>query len=85
MQLVDAAVSAAANGEEADDASSDKDFRAKADRASRIKEARLRLRVLRRTGFVGAELDPLIEESDALRRIVSSIIRKNASKSVTEA
>jgi hypothetical protein len=41
--------------------------------------------VLRRTGFVGAELDPLIEESDALRRIVSSIIRKNASKSVTEA
>jgi len=86
VQLVDAAVSAAANVEEADDASSDKDFRAKERIALReIKEARLRLRVLRRTGFVGAELDPLIEESDALRRIVSSIIRKNASKSVTEA
>jgi four helix bundle protein len=78
-QLVDAAVSAAANAEEADDASSDKDFRAKERICLReIKEARLRLRVLRHTGFLGPEGDPLIRESDELRRIVSTMIRNNA-------
>jgi four helix bundle protein len=79
VQLVDAAVSAAANAEEADDASSDKDFRAKERIALReIKEARLRLRVLRSTGLLGPEQDALVEESDVLRRILSSIIRKSA-------
>jgi four helix bundle protein len=48
VQLVRAAVSAASNGEEADDKSSGADFRAKARICLRkIKEARLRLRVLR--------------------------------------
>jgi four helix bundle protein len=83
LQLVDAAVSAAANAEEADDASSDRDFRAKERICLReIKEARLRLRVLRRTGFLGMEHDPLIEEADELRKIVSTIIRNNARNDV---
>src|SRR5215510_12847759 len=48
VQLVSAAVSAAANLEEADDASSDRDFRSKERISLReLKEARLRLRVLR--------------------------------------
>src|SRR5688572_33481503 len=64
VQLVDAAVSAAANAEEADDASSGKDFRAKERICLReIKEARLRLRVLRATGFLDATHDALIQES----------------------
>jgi four helix bundle protein len=80
-QLVNAAVSAAANAEEADDASSDKDFRAKERICLReIKEARLRLRVLRHTGFLGAPHDPVIQEAEELRRIVSTIIRNNARK-----
>ena len=83
IQLVDAAVSAAANAEEADDASSDKDFRAKERICLReIKEARLRLRVLRHAGFLEVEHDRLIQESDELRRIVSTMIRNNASKGV---
>jgi four helix bundle protein len=82
-QLMDAAVSAAANAEEADDASSDKDFRAKERICLReIKEARLRLRVLRRTGLVDSSVDALIREAEELRRIVSTIIRNNARRSV---
>src|SRR5262245_1913834 len=53
IQLVSAAVSAASNAEEADDASSARDFRAKERICLReIKEARLRLRVLRAAGFL---------------------------------
>jgi four helix bundle protein len=48
LQLVAAAVSAASNLEESDDASSDRDFRAKERIALReLKETKLRLRVLR--------------------------------------
>jgi four helix bundle protein len=83
VQLVDAAVSAAANAEEADDASSNKDFRAKERISLReIKEARLRLRVLRRTGFLDSSGDAVIQESEELRRIVSTIIRNNARRDV---
>jgi len=81
VQLVDAAVSAAANAEEADDGSSDKDFRAKERICLReIKEARLRLRVLRATGFLDETHDPLVQESLELVRIVATIIRNNARK-----
>lgn len=78
VQLVSAAVSAASNAEEADDGSSPRDFRAK----NRIclrepKEARLRLRVLRTTGFLDETHDALIQESTELKLIVSTIIRNN--------
>ena len=79
-QLVEAAVSAAANAEEADDGSSRKDFLAKERICLReLKESRLRLRVLRDTGLVDPSVDPLIHESLELIRIVSTIIR-NAGK-----
>ena len=78
IQLVSAAVSAASNAEEADDGSSGKDFRAKERICLReIKEVRLRLRVLRATGFLQPSDDALLEESNELRLIVSTIIRNN--------
>ncbi len=82
IQLVNAAVSAAANAEEADDASSDRDFRAK-DRISlrEVKEARLRLRVLRTAGFLDASHDELIAEAATLKKILSSIIRNSERRS----
>jgi len=77
VQLVTAAVSAASNAEEADDGSSSRDFRAKERICLReIKEARLRLRVLRDAGFLDDTHDPLIHESLELLRIVSAIIRQ---------
>jgi four helix bundle protein len=78
VQLVDAVVSAAANAEEADDGSSDKDFRAKERITLReLKEARLRLRVLRATDLLDATHDGLIQESLELIRIVATIIHKS--------
>ena len=78
IQLVSAAVSAASNAEEADDGSSGKDFRAKERICLReIKEARLRLRVLRATGFLQPSDDALLQEANELRLIVSTIIRNN--------
>jgi four helix bundle protein len=80
-QLIDAANSAAANAEEADDASSRRDFLAKERICLReLKESRLRLRVLNAAGFLTAEERELITESDELVKIVASIIR-NASRS----
>ena len=61
VQLVEAGVSAASNAEEGDDASSNRDFRAKERICLReIKEKRLRLRVLRATGLLDSTHDPLI-------------------------
>jgi four helix bundle protein len=75
-QLVSAAVSAAANAEEADDGSSRRDFLAKERIALReIKETRLRLRVLRATDLLDASEDSLVDESAQLVKIVSQIIR----------
>ena len=83
VQLVEAAVSAASNAEEADDGSSDKDFRAKERICLReIKEARLRLRVLRTAGLLDAAHDPLIEEAQELRLILATLIRNSALKDV---
>ena len=78
LQIVKAAVSAAANAEEADDGSGDRDFRAK-DRISlrEIKEARLRLRVLQASGYLDAADDALIQESTELKKILATIIRNN--------
>jgi len=43
-------------------------------------QPRLRLRVLRATGFLEPSDDPLIQESNELRLIVATIIRNNARK-----
>ena len=79
-QLASAAVSAAANAEEADDGSSRRDFLAKEKIVLReLKETRLRLKVFRATDALGPGEDSLIDESDQLIRIVSVIIRNAAS------
>jgi four helix bundle protein len=85
VQLVSAAVSAASNAEEADDGSSDRDFRAK-DRIClrEIKETRLRLRILRSTGFLDGNHDPLVQEAHELVLIVSTIIRNNEQREARE-
>ena len=78
-QLACAAVSAAANAEEADDGSSRRDFLAKEKIVLReLKETRLRLKVFRATHALAASEESLIEESDQLVRIVSTIIRNAA-------
>jgi four helix bundle protein len=78
-QLVNAAVSAASNAEEADDGSSRRDFLAKERISLReVTETRLRLRVLRATDLLEPSGDLLIEESSQLAKILSTIIR-NAS------
>ena len=78
VQLVSAAVSSASNLEESDDASSDRDFRAKERISLReLKEARLRLRVLRYVDLLPQD-GALIHESTELVKIVATIIRKNA-------
>jgi four helix bundle protein len=75
-QLVKAAVSAAANAEEADDGSSRRDFLAKKRICLReLKESRLRLRVLRRAHILDESADALIQESHELVCIVATIIR----------
>ncbi len=81
LQLVSAAVSAASNLEEADDASSDRDFRAKQRISLReLKEARLRLRVLKEAGLLTHPDDLLVQESTELVKIVATSIWNNASK-----
>jgi four helix bundle protein len=76
VQLMDAAVSAAANAEEADDGSSRRDFLAKERITLReLKEARLRLRVLKGADMMDESGNALIQESDELVRIVATIIR----------
>jgi len=75
-QLLKCGTSAAANYEEADDGSSTRDEIAKKKITLReLKETRLRLRVLRECGFLTADQDPVIQESDELVRIVATVIR----------
>jgi four helix bundle protein len=77
-QILKAGTSAPANYEEADDASGPRDKRAKRRIALReLKEVRLRMRMLRECDLLGAEHDPLIQESDELVRIVATVIRKS--------
>jgi four helix bundle protein len=81
LQLVNAAVNAAANAEEADDGSSNRDFRAKSRICLReVKEARLRLRLLRQTGFLEPTHELLIQEATELKLIVATIVRNNERK-----
>ncbi len=81
VQLVTAVISAASNLEESDDASSDRDFRAKERISLReLKEARLRLRVLRNVNFLPTDGDELVQESTELVKIAATIIRNNSAK-----
>ena len=78
-QLLNCGTSAAANYEEADDGSSDRDKVAKRRIALReLKESHLRLRVLRECGFLTAEQEPVLTENDELTRIVATVIRNSA-------
>ena len=76
-QLLECGNSAAANYEEADDGSSPRDRLAKRKIVLReLKETRLRLRILRKTGILSEEHDPVIQESGELVRIVAALIHK---------
>ena len=78
IQLVNAAVNAAANLDEADDGSSPRDFRAKDRIALReLKESRRRLRILRLTGYLKDKHDSAIEEATELVKIVATMIRNS--------
>lgn len=77
-QVLNCGVSAGANYEEADDGSSPKDTLAKRKIALReLKEARFRLRVLRRTNLLSAAQDPVIDETSELVKILATIIRNS--------
>ena len=77
-QLLACGNSAASNYEEADDASSQRDRVAKTLIALReVKEARLRLRVMRATGILAAPHDPILQEAGELVKILATIIRKS--------
>jgi four helix bundle protein len=77
-QILRAANSAGANYEEADDGSSAADKLAKRRITLReLKETNFRLRVLRTTGYLMSNHDPVIQESLELRRIVAKIIRNS--------
>ncbi len=77
-QILKAGTSAPANYEEADDATGERDKRAKRMIALReLKEARLRMRMLRRCNLLTVDHDPVIQESDELVRIMATAIRKS--------
>jgi four helix bundle protein len=79
LHLVESAVNAASNLEEGDDGSSPRDFRAKDRIALReFKESRLRLRILRATGYLTEREDSLIQESGELIKIIATMIRNSA-------
>ncbi|PYR63395.1 MAG: hypothetical protein DMF88_25360 [Acidobacteria bacterium] len=80
--MLDAGTSVGSNVEEADGASSHKDFIAKNRIALKeAKETRFRLRVCQRTRLLSPEFDPVVLESDELVRIIGKIVhnaRRNA-------
>jgi four helix bundle protein len=84
-QILRAGNSAGANYEEADDGSSPADTRGKRRISLReLKEALFRLRVVRATGYLGPEHDPVIEETLELKRIMASLVRKSAPRKKAE-
>ena len=79
LHVVESSVNAASNLEEGDDGSSPRDFRAKDRIALReFKESRLRLRILRETGYLTDRDDALIYESTELIKIIATMIRNSA-------
>ena len=80
-QILRAGNSAGANYEEADDGSSPTDTRSKRRISLReLKETLFRLRVVRETGYLGPEFDPVIQETLELKRIMASLVRKTPKK-----
>ena len=80
-QILRAGNSAGANYEEADDGSSPADTRGKRRISLReLKEALFRLRVLRATGYLTEEHDPVIQETLELKRIMATLVRKPTAK-----
>jgi four helix bundle protein len=80
-QILRAGNSAGANYEEADDGSSPADTRGKRRISLReLKESLFRLRVLRSTGYLGPEHDPIIQETLELKLTMASLIRKSKPK-----
>ena len=81
-QVLRAGNSAGANYEEADDGSSPADTRGKRRISLReLKETLFRLRVLRSTGYLGPDHDPVIQETLELKRIMAALVRKSTPKS----
>lgn len=81
-QVLRSATSSGANYEEADGASTRKEFSRKVDIAKQeLKETMYWLRLLRRENSqLGEELDALIKEADELIRIFATIVLKASSK-----
>jgi four helix bundle protein len=76
-QILSAGTSVGANVQEADGASSHRDFIAKIRIASKeAKETWFRLRVCRRTDLLDSSFDPLIAESEELVRILVAIAHR---------
>lgn len=83
-QILAAGTSIGANAEEADGATSHKDFIAKNRIALReAKETRFRLRVCRRSGLLTEEFDLLIDESEQLVRILGKIVHTALRRAAT--
>jgi len=77
-QILRAGNSAGANYEESDDGSSPADVRAKRLITLReLKETLFRLQVLRATGYLSEEHDPVIQETLELKRIVASLVNNS--------
>jgi four helix bundle protein len=74
-ELLACGTSAGSNAEEADAASSHRDFIAKSRIALReVKEARFRLRVCRHCDLLDSRFDPLVQESHELVLILGKIV-----------
>lgn len=77
-QVLRSGTSAGSNYEEADDASSARDRRAKRQIALReLKKTSFRLRVLRQAGILTAAHDPIIGECGELVKIIATLLRKS--------
>ena len=77
-QILKSGNSAGANYEEADDGSSPADTLAKRRITLReLKETHFRLRVLRYSGLLLPEQDPVLDENDQLIRIVATVIKNS--------
>jgi four helix bundle protein len=85
-QILRAGNSAGANYEEADDGSSPADTRGKRRLSLReLKEVLFRLRVVRASGYLGPDFDPVIQETIELKRIVATLVRRSEAKRRSDA
>lgn len=84
-QILDAGTSIGSNAEEADGASSHKDFIAKNRIALKeAKETRFRLRVCQRSHLLTPDFYPVVQESDELVRIIGKIVHNALRNAATQ-